>query len=48
MGRDGDMRERGVKDNFEVWGLNNWKDKIVIDWDGDDVGVIRLGWRLRV
>lgn len=27
MGRDGDMRERGVKDNSEVWGLNNWKDK---------------------
>lgn len=31
-------RERRVKTDLIVFGLNNWKDEIAIYWSGDDGG----------
>lgn len=34
-------RERGVKHEPEAVGMKNWKNRVVIEWDGRPTGRIR-------
>lgn len=39
IGCRGEKRE-GVRDDYKVFGLRDWKDKVAIHWDGEDNKVL--------
>lgn len=37
------MREEGIKDDFRVIDLSNWKDRVATYWNGEDHGISLFG-----
>ena len=38
------LRDRIVKEDFQIWGLSNWKDKVINKWSGEDSAETGLGF----